>query len=101
VSFCAGACGGRHVGPADDTGRATLSLRVGSRCDDCGIAVVAGSSRTMLPVTFVAQPAPRYDPARVLACLVLAGALLVVAWRLIVTTDWRPPSEAAVPDATE
>jgi hypothetical protein len=101
LSFCAEACGGRRVAAADETGRATLTVPVGARCDGCGIAVVAGSSRAMLPVRFVAAPAPRYDPMRLLAFLALAGALLAVAWRLVVTTDWRPPSEAAVPDAPD
>ncbi len=98
VSFCAEECRGRQVGSADRSGRVVIDIRVGARCGDCGIAVVAGSSRTVLPVQFVPPPSPDYDPARLVAGLALAAVLVVAAWRLVVVTDWRPPSEAAVPE---
>ena len=79
----------------------SLDVRVGERCRGCGIAVVAGSARVVLPVSFVAEPAPQYEPARLVAGLLIAAVLLVVAWRIVVTTDWRPPAEAAVPDPDE
>ena len=46
ASFCAGSdCGGGHVGRADDAGHVAMTVTIGDRCFDCGIAVVAGSSR--------------------------------------------------------
>lgn len=101
ASFCAVECIGNYVGSADRSGHVTLEVPIGGRCDDCGIAVVAGSSRTVLPVRFVPLPSPRYDPARLVAGLAAALALVLLAWRLVVTTDWRPPSEAAVPEFEE
>jgi hypothetical protein len=101
VSFCAEECLGRQVGAADRSGRVVIDIRVGGRCEDCGIAVVAGSSRTVLPVRFVPPPSPDYDLARLVAGLALAAVLVAAAWRLVVVTDWRPPSEAAVPELEE
>ena len=98
VSFCADGCGPERVGTTDGDGRLALEVRIGGRCDGCGILVVAGPSRTLLPVTFAPPPTPGYDAARLVGGLALAAALLLMAWRLIATTDWRPPSEAAVPD---
>ena len=105
AAFCAdGNCRGEGVERADDAGHVALDVTVGARCRhrgtgaDCGIAVVAGSSRVVVPVSFVAEPSPKYDVARVVSGLVLAAALLLVAWWIVATTNWRPPAEAAVPD---
>ena len=35
---------------------------------------------------------------RLVAGLAVAAAALLAAWRTIVAVDWRPPSEAQVPD---
>jgi hypothetical protein len=101
ASFCAETCGPRVTRSADDAGRVTLEVVAGPRCSGCGVAVVAGSSRALHTVTFAPAPAPRYDPGRLLAGLGAALVLLVAAWRLVVVTDWRPPSEAFVDDPPE
>jgi hypothetical protein len=98
ATYCRRSCEGGPTGVAGADGELALDVRVGERCRGCRIAVVAGSARVVLPVSFVAAPAPQYDPARLAAGLLLAVVLLVVACRLVVTTDWRPPAEAAVPD---
>ena len=98
ASFCAETCGPRATRSADDAGRATLAVTAGPRCSGCGVAVVAGSSRALHTVTYAPAPAPSYDPRRLLAGLGAALVLLVAAWRLVVVTDWRPPSEAFVDD---
>jgi len=76
-------------------------VTVADRCDDCGVTVITGASRRILPVEFVPLPVPRYDPSRVAGGAIAAVALLLVAWRLVASTNWRPPAEAAVPDVDE
>lgn len=98
AGFCATQCGARHGAQAGPGGSAVVDVTIGERCRDCGLTVVAGVSSTTLDVPFVPAPAPRYDPARLVGGLVAAAALLVLAWRLAATIDWRPPSEAATPD---
>jgi hypothetical protein len=63
--------------------------------------VVGGAAVSRTPVTFVAPPATRYDTWRVASGLGAAAAFLLVAWWLIATVDWRPPSEAATPELTQ
>jgi hypothetical protein len=62
---------------------------------DAARAVVAG------PLDLAARPRPRPDvtlaPGRVVSGLALAVLLIGVAVRLIRSTDWRAPTEAATP----
>ena len=101
ASWCDTGCDRTVGATADAAGRAVLSIVVGTRCTACGIAVDAGSSRTVVRVAFEDAPSARYDVGRLVAALAAAVLLLAGAWWLIVTTDWRPPSEAAVVDPAE
>ena len=82
-------------------GTARLEVTAGGSCRRCAIVVVGGAAASRTPVTFVAPPSARYDAWRVVAGLGAAAAFLLVAWWLIVTVDWRPPSEAATPELTD
>ena len=71
---------------------------VGAPCDRCGIAVIGSAHDTLTPVPFAPPPRPDYDDRRLTLGLLVAAALLVAAWRIVATIDWRPPSEADTPD---
>ena len=71
---------------------------VGSPCDGCGVAVIAGAYDTLTPVAIAPPPLPGYDARRLAIGLAVAAALLATAWRIIAAIDWRPPSEADTPD---
>ena len=43
-------------------------------------------------------PTVGYDMTRLVAGLAVAALALLLAWRTVVAVDWRPPSEAQVPD---
>jgi hypothetical protein len=98
VAFCAEECGGESRITAGDDGTARATVVVGERCRDCGVVVVTGSGRTRVGVEFTSLPAPELDPPRLVGGLAVAAALLLLAWRIIVSVDWRPPSEAATPE---
>lgn len=98
VAFCDPRCGMFSNAVAGADGTATASVIIGSRCDDCGIAVISGAREVLVDVKFSALPTPRYSPTRLVIGLSIAAALLLAAWWLIATVDWRPPSEAATPE---
>jgi hypothetical protein len=75
-----------------------LTVPVPTRCAGCRLVVAAPGWRTVGPLALAASPDVRYDWRRLLPALVVAGVLLAVAWRIVRTVDWAPPSEAAVPD---
>ena len=103
------ACRGTASGRTGPDGRAVLGLtvrngQVGSAgCAarrSCVIRVTADAPMTpvSVPVAFSTGPPARYDGGRVGAGLALAVLLLGFAWRLVRTTDWRGPAEAATPE---
>lgn len=98
AAFCAASCGAGTTAAADATGSASIDVTVGARCRDCGIVVVSGTRPTFVPVPFVPAPTASYDVTRLVGGLAVAAAALIAAWRTIVLVDWRPPSEADVPD---
>jgi hypothetical protein len=98
VAFCAEECGGEARITAGDDGTASTTVRVGERCRDCGVVVVAGTARMRVDVEFTAAPAPERDPQRLIAGLAVAAVFLLLAWRIIVGVDWTPASEAATPE---
>ena len=70
-------------------------MRIGGNCRDCHISVSAGVHRVIVPIEFGAT---RYEGLRLAAGLLVAAMLLAIVGRLIVTVDWRPPSEADAPE---
>ncbi|MBA3286769.1 MAG: hypothetical protein H0U21_01915 [Acidimicrobiia bacterium] len=56
--------------------------------------------RTLLALEFTAPPTARYGAGRLIAGLSVAAALIALAPRIVVTVDWRPPSEAETPELT-
>lgn len=98
ISYCDPRCADRTSVAADDLGHATTTVQVGGRCPCCGIAVLAGVTETFVTLRFAPTPTPHYHPTRLAGGLAAAAVLLILAWLIIVTTDWRPPSEAATPD---
>lgn len=99
VVLCAQRCaGGEKVVTANDAGRAALSFIVAEGCRPCRAVVAAGSVRVVVALEVTPASAVRYAPARIFVGLAAAALLLVAAWRLIATVDWRPPGEAAVAD---
>jgi hypothetical protein len=66
----------------------------------CSVRVVAEAPvvPVTVPVTFTTGPSARYKGGRVAAGLALAALLLVLAWRLVRTTDWREPAAASTPE---
>ena len=101
VAFCAPTCARAQRAAAGADGSARLEVTVGDSCRRCAIVVVGGAAASRTPLTFVAPPSTRYDRWRVIVGLGAAAAFLLLAWRLVVTVDWRPPSEAATPELTE
>ena len=91
-------CGRFTRAVADPQGRATTSVVIGPDCERCGIAVIGGSQASLTGVEFAPSPQPGYETRRLTIGLLVAAALLVVAWRIVASVDWRPPSEAATPD---
>lgn len=98
AAFCAESCGAASSVVAAADGEVVLPVRVGERCERCGIHVVSASSYTEVPLAFVPAPHPRLSGFAVLVGLVAAATLLLVAAWLIVSTDWRPPTEAQTPE---
>jgi hypothetical protein len=98
AAFCERSCDQARRGTADAGGTARLEVTAGN---SCRIVVVGGAAVARTPVTFVDPPSARYATWRVVTGLVAAAAFLLVAWWLIATVDWRPPSEAATPEFTE
>ena len=98
VGYCDPECGTPTRVVADSHGRATSTVIVGAPCDRCGVAVIGGAHDTLTAVEFAPPPQPGYDARRLTIGLLVAAALLVAAWRIVATIDWRPPSEAATPD---
>ena len=98
AAFCAAACGPAERAAAGERGTASLEVTVGEPCRLCAVVVVGGASSTRLPVRFAEPPSARYDAWRLVAGLGAAAVFLLLAWRLVVTVDWRPPSEAATPE---
>jgi hypothetical protein len=96
TAFCAAECSHSTRVVADAGGTAESTVTIGARCDDCGVAVVGGAGGRLVETPFTNPPGPDYDLTRLLAGLTAAALLLFVAWRLVVTVDWRPPSEADV-----
>jgi len=102
-------CGGTTSGRTGPDGRAVLQLTAktgpvgGAVCAarySCVIRVTADAPVTpvSVTVTFSAGPPARYDGGRVAAGLAIALLLLGFAGRLVRTTDWRGPAEAATPE---
>jgi hypothetical protein len=79
-------------------GSATVSVPVGEPCDTCGIAVIGSAHDVLTPVPFAPPERPDYDERRLVLGLAIAAGLLLTAWRIVATIDWRPPSEADTPD---
>ena len=80
---------------ASSSGDSSTDVRIGSNCRDCHISVNAGVHRVIVPIEFGAT---RYEGLRLAAGLLVAAMLLAIVGRLIVTVDWRPPSEADAPE---
>lgn len=78
---------------------------IGSRglpCGDfpCAFVVTTDSGFVvvpLVPVSFTDLPGASYDTTRLVGGLLVAPALLLAAWVLVRTTDWRKPSEADTP----
>ncbi len=98
VAFCDPRCGAFNTAAAGADGRATASVVIGRRCTDCGIAVIGGAREVLVDVKYSPLPTPRYSPTRLVVGLAAAGALILAAWWVIATVDWRPPSEASTPE---
>ena len=98
AAFCSTSCGASRTAVADRSGQATIGVTVGDRCQDCGVVVVSGSRATVVAVPLQPMRTAGYDMTRLVAGLAVAVAALLAAWRTIVAVDWRPPSEAQVPD---
>jgi hypothetical protein len=102
-------CRGTAPGRTGPDGRAVLHLTVkaaqveAAACAarrSCVIRVTADAPvvPVSVPFAFSTGPPARYDSGRVGAGLALAVLLLGLAWRLVRTTDWRGPAEAATPE---
>jgi hypothetical protein len=98
VGYCHPECTAAQRVVADSSGRASSTVVAGAPCDECGVAVIAGPHETLIPVSFAPPERPGYDTRRLAVGLVVAAALLVAAWRIVIAVDWRPPSEADTPD---
>ena len=98
IGYCDPECATARVAAADAQGRLAAAVVIGPDCARCGIAVVGSAHDTLVQVPFAAPPEPGYDTGRVAIGLLVAAVLLVAAWRIVVTVDWRPPSEAATPE---
>ncbi len=98
VGYCGPGCDHLTRVVADPLGQATAKVVIGADCLRCGIAVIGGAHDSLTSVPFAPRPQPGYDTGRLTTGLLVAAALLVAAWRVVATVDWRPPSEAATPD---
>jgi hypothetical protein len=98
AAFCAETCGVPRHAVAEPDGTATIAVTVGDRCRGCGVVVVSGAGAARVRVPFVPPPTVGYDMTRLVAGLAVAALALLLAWRTVVAVDWRPPSEAQVPD---
>jgi len=98
AAFCAAACSDATAVVADAGGTAETAVVIGGRCNHCGVAVVGAASSQVVETPFTAPPGPGYQLPRLVAGLIAAALLLLMAWRLVVTVDWRPPSEAEAPE---
>ena len=98
AAFCGQTCRPAERSTAAGDGTAVVDVTVGDRCRTCAIVVVGGAASVRMPVTFVAPPATSYDVRRLLAGMAAAAVFLLAAWWLVVTVDWRPPSEADTPE---
>jgi hypothetical protein len=94
TAFCATECSHTTRAVADAGGTAETTVAIGAKCDDCGVAVVGAGGSQLVDTPFTASPGPDYDLTRLVGGLTAAALFLLVAWRLVVTVDWRPPSEA-------
>jgi hypothetical protein len=98
AAFCAAACSGETTVVADAGGTAETTTVIGDRCNHCGVAVVGAASIRVVETAFTAPPGPAYDWIRLIGGLTVAVLLLLMAWRIVVIVDWRPPSEAEAPE---
>ena len=98
VGYCDPECATPTRVVADVRGQATSIVTVGAPCGRCGVAVIGSAHDTLTAVTFAPPPRADYDARRLMPGLLVAGGLLVAAWRIVFTIDWRPPSEADTPD---
>lgn len=98
VGYCNPECAAATRIVADSSGRVSSTVVAGAPCDECGIAVIAGPHETLTHLSFAPQPMPGYNVRRLAIGLVVAAALLAMAWRVVTVVDWRPPSEADAPD---
>jgi hypothetical protein len=94
AAFCAAECRDATIVVANAAGTAETTLVIGARCDDCGVAVVGAASSQVVETPFTTPPGAQYDLLRLVAGVTVAALLLLIAWRIVVTVDWRPPSEA-------
>jgi hypothetical protein len=98
VAICGERCGPTVSLVTDEDGIATARAHVPEQCSRCRLVVAGAANSTVMPVALTTPPGPRYEAGRMAAGLVAAVLLLLTAWRLAATTDWRPPSEADVPE---
>lgn len=98
VGYCEPECTTPTRVVANALGQATSTVIVGAPCGRCGVAVIGSGHDTLTAVPFVPPPRADYDARRLTLGLIVAAGLLVAAWRIVATIDWRPPSEADTPD---
>jgi hypothetical protein len=98
AAYCGDTCESLRRATAGEDGTATAIVVIGPRCEDCGIIVVAAAGSSFTEIPFVAPPSADYDLPRLIAGLTAAAALLILAWLIVATVDWRPPSEAQTPE---
>jgi hypothetical protein len=98
AAFCGTTCSSPRRATAGENGTATTVVPIGARCEDCGIAVVAAAGSSFTEIQFVSPPSADYDWPRLAAGLTAAAAFLILAWLIVATVDWRPPSEAQTPE---
>jgi hypothetical protein len=98
AAFCGDTCASLRRATAGEDGTATAVVVIGPRCEDCGITVVAAAGSSFTEIPFVAPPTADYDLPRLIAGLTSAAAFLILAWLIVATVDWRPPSEAQTPE---
>jgi hypothetical protein len=100
VAICGERCAPVTSLAIGDGGTGDARLRVPENCSHCRLVVAGAAKSVVVLVDLTTPPGPRYDPWRVAAGLLAAVLLLLTAWRIVATTDWRPPSEANVPDVS-
>lgn len=98
TAFCERTCRAMTQAVAGEDGTATATVVIGPRCDRCGIAVVGAARSSLVTVEFARPAAAAYNTPRLIAGLAAAAVFLLLAWRIVATVDWRPPSEAATPE---